>query len=256
MGQVRKADSSVLFSLNELRSLEQQRIAAEVQRQRDREEAEARARADQARAIIEAEAASRAAALAAAQAEARAAELRLVEEARRIAEAEARARADAHAGLEATRLAEELALARTVAARKRPIKLLAVTVAAVLAVAAVVVWSAVDRARTQENLRGAADDARARAEQAAAELDAKVAMLAAQVEADQLQLAEFDRRLAAAQTAADRKRLEREAEDAKQRALDNKRQLDTIREKKRVDSLQIDEKRLQYCIDHPLADRC
>ena len=48
-------------------------------------------------------------------------------------------------------------------------------------------------------------------------------------------LAEFDRRLAAAQTAADRKRLEREAEDAKQRALDNKRQLDTIREKKRVD---------------------
>ena len=136
--------TSVLFSLRELRGLEQERRDREAQERRDAEVSRL--------AAIEAEALRARAAIAAAERAEREEELRIAqgkeaaERAARIAveQAEAAERARCQAELEHQRLVQELVLRREEVAKKRPTWMLAVTGVAVVA-ALGLIWFAVQR---------------------------------------------------------------------------------------------------------------
>ncbi len=187
----RLAESSVLFSLKELRQLEHSRIDEERAAVRDAELTQQRAREAAAR---EAEAAIEArrrteheAELAAAHAQAESErQLRLHVEATEAAE-----RARHQAALDQERLAGELALRRAEVAKKRPTWMLAVTACAVLAGAALV-WFAIDTQQASQT----ADRERAVAiaDKEKAQADAREA--AAQMVRIQGELDELDRRVA------------------------------------------------------------
>src|SRR5688500_3602459 len=140
MAQPEKRENSVLFSLRELKQIEEKRVAEEEQQARDQEMARVRAKEDEERRRREAEEAK----IRAQQDEERrireSAENRAREDAMRLQEAEARARQEAQAALEAHRLQQELDIRRTDAQRKRPIKLIALIATLFMAGAGVVAW--------------------------------------------------------------------------------------------------------------------
>jgi hypothetical protein len=187
----RLAESSVLFSLKELRQLELSRIDEERAAVRDAELSQQRVREAAAR---EAEAAAEArrraeheAELAAAHAQAESErQLRLHVEATEAAE-----RARHQAALDQERLAGELALRRAEVAKKRPTWMLAVTACAVLAGAALV-WFAIETqeaSQAAERERAAAIADKEKAQAYAREATAQMARF-------QAELAELDRRVA------------------------------------------------------------
>ena len=134
-------ETSVLFSLRELRSLEDDRVARERQARHDSEL--------QKIAALEAQAIARRDAIEAQARIAREAELRVAREreaaerAARIAveQTEASERARHQAALEEQRFAQELELRRAEIAKKRPTWMLAVTVIAAIAAAGLVVFA-------------------------------------------------------------------------------------------------------------------
>jgi len=177
MAAPRIAETSVLFSLHELRQIEQTRVAEERAVVRDAELAAVRARQDEARIARETEEArvqaerDEVVRIAEAQAEAER-QLRLRVEATELAE-----RARHQAALDAERLHSELALRRAEVAKKRPTWMIAVTGFAVVAAGALI-WFAVQSqhasdASDRERIIAleAKDKALAEARDAAAQLD-------------------------------------------------------------------------------------
>lgn len=113
-------ESSVLFSLRELRDLEHRRVADEKAAVKSAEEAKERARVAEVARVAAAREAAEAAERARKEAELAARNRQLAEDAIRIQETEARLRAEALAKLEGERLAYEVELRREENARKRP----------------------------------------------------------------------------------------------------------------------------------------
>lgn len=163
MAQPEKRENSVLFSLRELKQIEQKRVQDEEQRVRDAELSAVRAKEDEERRRVEAEQAAHRAKLDAERMAAEAQERKLREEALRIQEAEARARVEAQAQLEASRLAQEMDIKRTEANKKRPIKLIAAGAAVAIAIAGFFVFQAMQHAEEKEK---AAETARLAQEKA------------------------------------------------------------------------------------------
>jgi len=148
---------SVVASLHELRAIEQQRIADELAARAAQDAArEAARRADEARLAAEARAVRDAVLAEAARREADAEAVRRAAEVA-IACAEATARARAEAELHAERMAEEMRIRREQVARTRPIGLLAVITALVLAGAALGVVLVEQRADLDERTSAVRD---------------------------------------------------------------------------------------------------
>ena len=132
MAQPEKRENSVLFSLRELRTIEESRVKEEEDAAKEAEQARVRARLDAERRVKDEEDAKVRAAEEAARHEREMTEMRLREEQMRIQEAEARARAEHQAKLEASRLQHEMEIRRVEAHKKRPTWLV-VTVGVALA---------------------------------------------------------------------------------------------------------------------------
>lgn len=203
----------MLFSLRELRGIEARRVEDEVAAERARADAAAEA---ERRAEVErrAEAERRRQAEAAIARHAReTVALRVREEELRVREAEARARADEEARLASEQLTHELAAQRAAALAKRPVWLGAAAgaVALVLGIASYVAIDSHRARAASEQSRLAINDqlvtaqkdrdaALARAERAKDEL----ALISGKVTALGNELAQLDRQLKDANTAADR----------------------------------------------------
>jgi len=209
MAQTEKRENSVLFSLRELRQIEENRVQEEEHAVRSAEEARVAAKQAEERRIREAE-------------EARIRQERdeqlAIETARANAEREARMRVEAHeaaerlkhqAALEQERLVQEMSIRREEARKKRPTWMLAVTGFALVATI-IGVYIAIQRTgdADEKTKEAAAADVRAtNAEKAAKEATEKVARL----EGD---LADLNKRM---DGAVDALRLARD-EDARARA--------------------------------------
>src|SRR5450755_4518681 len=176
MAQSEKRENSVLFSLRELRQIEESRVEEEDAAVRTAEESRVRAREDAERKVREAE-------------EAKIREERdhhrSIEESRATAEREARMRVESteagerqrnQAALEQQRLAQEMELRRAEVAKKRPTWMLAVTGLAVV-MAVVLIFFAIQKMSQSDT-----DNKRA----AEAEADAQAAIQAAKNAKDQL----------------------------------------------------------------------
>ena len=137
-------ESSVLFSLRELRSIEADRVEDEAFAARETAAAAERVRLAQEARVRDAAAARARADEAAAKHAREVIALRVREEELRVKEAEARARADHAAAIEELRLAEEMAVRRLAAAKQRPTWLVAGVAISVVATA-IAIFIAVDR---------------------------------------------------------------------------------------------------------------
>jgi hypothetical protein len=222
-----RIEGSVMTSLAELRSIEEQRMVSEHAARIAKDEARVLAKVAAEQAIRDAEdkriADERAAALA-------------IEEARVTAEREARMRVEAaeaaerarhQAALDEQRLAQEIELRRAEVAKKRPTWMVAVTIGALL-VAAALTWFAVDRMNAASEADRIAKEAHERSMQAKATmvaLQGQIHDLDAQTVAMAADLSKAAKDLATAEgeveLAASRKRI-KDLED-RQRAIDKKK---------------------------------
>jgi colicin import membrane protein len=146
-----RKESSVLFSLRELRSIEEERIAEEEAARRRADEERRKAAEESERRVRDAEDARR---LAAEEAERRGreeAERHHREGRLRVEEAERRARVEAQAQLEQQRLHKEMELRAIEVQRKRPTALIAVAVLLLMAVGGLGLF-AVKKSRESEQL--------------------------------------------------------------------------------------------------------
>jgi hypothetical protein len=222
-----RIEGSVMTSLAELRSIEEQRMAAERAARIAEDEARVRAKAAAEQAVRDAEekriADERAAALAieharvAAEREAR----------MKVEVAEATERARHQAALDEARLAQEMEVARELARRTKPKWMLVVTVGAVL-VASGLTWFAIDRMNAAAEADRVAEAARATADEnkrAIKELDAQLVALNEQSAENNVRLNKAVQDVIDAEDAAaiaESKRKVKEAQD-RQRELDRKR---------------------------------
>lgn len=126
MAQPEKRENSVLFSLRELRQIEESRVQEEVNAQRSAEEARIRAAQEQERMVREAEEARVRAIHEEERMRREVDEARIREERIRMQEAETQARIRAQAELEQQRLAAEMQLKAQEVAKTRPTWLLAI----------------------------------------------------------------------------------------------------------------------------------
>lgn len=122
MAEQRK-ESSVLFSLRELRDIEDQRIQEEEDAEKKAEEERIRAQMEAERQAREAEENARLAKESEERSRRDAAERSAREEQMRLEEAERRARVEAQAALERERLAKEMEIRAVEAQKKRPVAL-------------------------------------------------------------------------------------------------------------------------------------
>lgn len=171
-GSASAPESSVLFSLRELRDLEHRRVADERAAAKAAEEAAERARAAEVARVAAERAAAETAEKAQKEADLAAHRRRLEEDAIRIQETEARMRAEALVKLEAERLAYEIELRREEIKRKRPRWLMGVA-AGCAALAIGVAFLAMKASDTARLSQQAVIDAEARAEAAAAAITAQ-----------------------------------------------------------------------------------
>jgi hypothetical protein len=240
-----RIESSIITSLSELRAIEQQRIAEEratVEREKQRVIDEARA-AELARVLAEN-----------ARIEAERQERIRIEQARADAEREARMRVEAAesaermrlaAELEQRRMAEEIELRRAEVAKKRPTWMIAVTAVAFVTAIGLSVFAASksnDAERAHDKAAAAQrqqDDAKRELADAIAKLDG----LQADVAKSDQALEDLRQRLIAAQTEADRKRLEKEVAAEQQRKRDIQGQIDAEKARqahaKRVEQINV-----------------
>ena len=258
MAQPEKRENSVLFSLRELRQIEENRVAEEEHAVKTAQE-QARAAKEQAeRMRREAE-------------EAKVREERdvalAIETARENAEREARMRVESHeaterqrqqAALEQQRLQQEMELRRADIAKKRPTWMLAVTGIAIVVVVifAVLVYKFSGESDTDKKARVDAEIAQKKAEDAADEAAKKVESLKKDVDAIDKAMTEATNTLMAAQTQADRdsanaklRALQIQQAKIKQAAADAEA---AAKLAKRKAGLQI----RQECKDNPLAKGC
>jgi len=140
MAQTEKRENSVLFSLRELRQIEENRVQEEEDAVRRDREAKLRAEQEEARRVRDAEDA---------RIKSERDEQVRIENAREAAEREARMRVEAHeaaerqkhhAALEQERLQHEMAIRREEARKKRPTWMLAVTAIALVGAIGFIYW--------------------------------------------------------------------------------------------------------------------
>jgi colicin import membrane protein len=262
MAQAEKRENSVLFSLRELRQIEENRVQEEERAVKSAEEAKRFAAEEAERRRREAEEQR--------IREEREAHLQ-IEQAREGAEREARMRVESaeaaerarqQGALEAQRLQQEMELRRAEVARKRPTWMLAVTIAASIAVIAAIplaIWAMGDRDSANASKEQTEKEAQAKVE--AAELEKK--KYAKQVEELRDQVAELDRKAGAAIEAADKAKSVEEQKEAIRR-------LKKLQEEKAQIESQIAaaaaarEKQIRNqgasvskaCLDNPLAKGC
>jgi hypothetical protein len=213
MAQPEKRENSVLFSLRELRSIEETRVKEEEDAAKTAEEARIRARMDEERRQREAEEAKVRAAEDVARREHEAREMRLREDALRVQETEARARAEHQANLEAHRLQQEMEIRRQEVQKKWPVWLV-VAVGIFAVITAGGVFYAVQKSGEADEAAAKqrrADEDREKAEAVAkqkeketAELKATVDNLIAMLSDLDNQMKESERQLAAASSQAER----------------------------------------------------
>lgn len=238
MAQPEKRENSVLFSLRELRGIEESRVQEEESAAKEAEQSRVRARLEAERRIKDEEAAKVRAAEEAARHEREMQEMRLREEQMRIQEAEARARAEHQAQLESHRMHQELEIRRVEASKKRPTWLV-ITVGLAVVAAAIAIFITVQKSNDEAAAQRAKRDAETAQQQLAEEVDgfrkkldglqreqaelqaaqdqAKKDLIAANTQADRdkiaarqaeldVRAAEVRRRQAAAQAEIDRRR--------------------------------------------------
>ncbi|HEU5055386.1 MAG TPA: hypothetical protein VFU21_02620 [Kofleriaceae bacterium] len=214
-----KKESSVLFSLRELREIEEERIQEEQTAKKRAEEERIRAQQEAERRAREEEEARRRAAEEAERAARDAVERREREERLRVEEAERRARVEAQADIEQQRMQKELEIRAIEAQKKKPTWLIAVAGGLVLVVGILGYW-AYNRSQQADE-----DKRKFEAERAALLKDidntqAEFNRLSKETEDkyQKLLLAKTDEEKAAAQAALDKAKAER---DAKGKALEN-----------------------------------
>ena len=150
-----RKESSVLFSLRELRTIEEERVEEEKDAAREAEEQRIRAERDAERKIREEEEA-RVAAVEQAERQAREeVERRQREEQMRLEETERRARVEAQARLEQERLTKEMEIRAVEASRQRPTWLLAAAGLLVLVVGGLGFFAVQQSRQSEENERKA-----------------------------------------------------------------------------------------------------
>lgn len=238
MAQSEKRENSVLFSLRELRSIEESRVKEEEDAAKAAEEARIRARMDEERRKRDEQDAKERAAAEAIRLENEAREQRLREEALRVQEAEARARADHQAQLEAHRLQQEMELRRQEVQKKWPVWLVvAVGIFAVITAAAVIFMvQSSNKADEEARRRQAAQEEQAKAEAIARQKEIETAELKAQVDGLIAALADLDnqmkeseRQLAAATTQADRDKVAARQAEIRRQQREAQARLDKVK---------------------------
>jgi len=254
MAQPEKRENSVLFSLRELKQIEQKRVQDEEQRRQDAETAVVRAQQEAEQRRQDAEKAAEQAKRDAERMAAEAAERKLREEALRIQEAEARARVEAQANLEASRLAAEMDIRRTEANRKRPIKQIAAAAAVLVAVAAFIGVRAMQHASEKDKAAQVAQAEKAKAEDEMRKYGEQVEQMQAEVAASAKEIREAEAALASAQSQADRDAANAKIAAAKKAAAEREAVLAELREKQRKAGLKVNTS--DRCIKNPLADGC
>lgn len=216
-----KSENSVLFSLRELRDIEQTRVRSEEEQRLHNQEAERRRIEDERRRVED-------------ERRRREEEERMQfeqlerqrrEEELRLQEAERRARIEAEANLEQQRLAHEMELRRHEISKKRPTWLLAVVGVLVVlgAGAGVLGYQAYEKGKVQEELAKQKD-------RELAELQQQQIALNAEIEKLNQQIGDAQAKLASASTAEERAAAQQElanlnAEAKKKR--DRKKQVDS-----------------------------
>lgn len=238
MAQSEKRESSVLFSLRELRSIEETRVREEEDAAKAAEEARIRARMDEERRGREVEEAKIRAQEDAARRDREMADQRAREDAVRVQEAEARARAEQNAQLEAQRLQHEMELRRREVEKKRPTWLLITVGAAVVAAVVAVVLmvrsntasdEADRRARASEAAKLEANVKREKAEAEQRELARQLTELNTTVEALNKEMADADNALAAASTKADRDRVAAQQAEIRRKQAEAQARINKVR---------------------------
>lgn len=194
-----KRENSVLFSLRELRQIEDDRIKQEETEAQMRAEAERRAREDAERRRIEEEQRRIREAQEAEQRARDEAERRIREDQLRLEEAERRARIEAQAKLEEQRLKMEIEANAIHGAKKKPVGLIIGSIIMLLVVGGLGVWAYL---RSEESAKQAkaAELARQQAEEENAKLQAQINT---ELEAIKAIDEDTNRQLAALQKASD-----------------------------------------------------
>lgn len=258
MAQPEKRENSVLFSLRELRQIEESRVKEEEHAVRSAEEARAAAAQEAERRRREAEEA---------RGRAEREELLRIETARENAEREARMRIESaeamerqrnQAALEQQRLQHEMELRRAEVAKKRPTWMLVVTGLALVAAVALVIF-AVQRQNQAEKDRAAKVLAEQQAEQAmkeSREAQERVAQLDSEFRdlGDKLSGAQVA--LTAAKTEADRRAAQAKLDELNQQKLEMERRIQAARaaaeKAKRKGGIHLSKE----CLENPLAKGC
>jgi hypothetical protein len=239
-----RKESSVLFSLRELRSIEEERIAeeesarrrAEEERRRAAEEAERRAREEEEarrRAIEEAERRGRE-------------ELERVhrEERLRVEEAERRARVEAQANLEQQRMAHEMELRAEEVRRKRPTALIAIAAILLLAVGGLgfVAYKKSQESEEKDRQLAALQD---EMNKTSGEINDLTSKLQKDLET-----------LRAAKTAEERQAAEAQLKETERRRAEKQKALDTLRRRARERSSGEDSDKPQVPKDKVIKTNC
>jgi hypothetical protein len=214
-----RKESSVLFSLRELRSIEEERIAEEESARRRADDERRRAAEDAERRVREEEDARR---QAAADAERRGREEveRLHREERlRVEEAERRARVQAQANLDQQRMAHEMELRAMEVQRKRPTALIAVAAILLLAVGGLG-FLVYKKSQESEQL----DKQLVALQQQMTKTSGEVNGLTAKLQQD------FEA-IRAAKTAEERQAAEAKAEETKRKLAEKQEALDNLRKR-------------------------
>lgn len=253
MATPEKRENSVLFSLRELRTIEENRVQEEEEAARTAEEARIRARMDEERRVREeAEARLRAEQ----EEEKRIREMeahRAHDEKVRVGEAAARAQAEHNARLEQDRLQHEMEIRRQEVAKKRPTWLL--VVAGVL-VAAIGISIYLIIQRNKENERKAAENAELQRQNDEKEaiikankeqidtLNASMAQLQGQLDDLDKQLDDAFDAIKNAKTDADRRAANDRVDSVRKKKAQVKEQQEETKKKINIS---------QACLDNPLG---
>jgi hypothetical protein len=258
MAQPEKRENSVLFSLRELRQIEQNRVQEEEHAVKSAEEHQRRTKEDEERRIREAEEHKVRSAEEAQKRELQARELAEREARLALERTEAEARIKAQSELEQQRLMHEMELRRQEVAKKRPTWMLAVTGVAVVAVLGfgVLVYMKVQSTKEaeafalekQKQADEATKEAKAAGEQAAQALnDLKDIQAKSDAVQTALNTAKDEAGRRAAQAQLDQLNKDRAA--AEQRAAAAKAAADHANRMKGVHIS-------KECLDNPLAKGC
>jgi len=220
-----RKESSVLFSLRELRGIEEERVAEEEQARIQAEDARRRAAEEAERKIREEEEARRRAVEEAERRGREEVERRQREERLRVEEAERRARVEAQATLEQQRLAHEMELRAMEVRRKRPTALIAIAAVLLLAVGGLGFWAYQTKQESAQE--------REKHAKRLAELEKQMERANSEVSGLATKLQQDNEAIRAAKTEEERKAAEAKAEETKRQLAEKQQALANLRKRVR-----------------------